>query len=261
MIVNDFFVEDVVPKIGGNVPMRWSCLSLAVAVVMISTAWAQPKLQIVDGPVVNWGTVSSKQSPLKAKVKIVNIGDEELKISKVRAACGCTATLLDKDLLKPGDTATIDVSLNIRGRSGSVTKTVTISSNDPKQPRKVLYLKAVVRDPVTISPRYFAFGSMEVGKEARAQVKVKNNTKEDITLSEFKASNGLQLNVKDPMTLKAGSSVVLLVKVTPTKPGPFTGVVTFKTSHPDFSSFQVMAYGNVKKPEQSKVFEKPSSKK
>jgi len=242
--------------------MRRSFLSLFVACLTVASVLAQPKLEVVGGPVVNWGTVNSKQSPLKAKVKIVNSGNEELKISKVHAACGCTATLLDKDLLKPGDTATIDVSLNIRGRSGSVTKTVTISSNDPKQPRKVLYLKAVVRDPVTISPRYFAFGSMEVGKEARAQVKVKNNTKEDITLSDFKASNGLQLNVKDPMTLKAGSSAVLLVKVTPTKPGPFTGVVTFKTSHPDFSSFQVMAYGNVKKvEEQSKVFEKPSNKK
>ncbi len=241
--------------------MQRSFLSLFVAFLTVASAFAQPKLEIVGGPVVNWGTVNSKQSPLKAKVKIVNTGNEELKISKVRPSCGCTATLLDKDLLKPGDTATIDVSLNIRGRSGSVTKTVTISSNDPKQPRKVLYLKAVVRDPVTISPRYFAFGSMEVGKPARAQVKVQNNTKEDITLSDFKASNGLQLNVKDPMTLKAGASAILVVKVTPTKPGPFTGVVTFKTSHPDFSSFQVMAYGNVKKPEQSKVFEKPSSKK
>jgi len=172
--------------------MRRSFLSLFVACLTVASVLAQPKLEVVGGPVVNWGTVNSKQSPLKAKVKIVNSGNEELKISKVHAACGCTATLLDKDLLKPGDTATIDVSLNIRGRSGSVTKTVTISSNDPKQPRKVLYLKAVVRDPVTIS----------------------------------------------------------------------TGVVTFKTSHPDFSSFQVMAYGNVKKAEeQSKVFEKPSNKK
>ncbi len=236
-------------------------LTLLLGMFVVLSAWAQPKLEIVGGPVVNWGTVSSKQSPLKAKVKIVNVGDKELKISKVRPSCGCTATLLDKDLLKPGDTATIDVSLNIRGRSGSVTKTVTISSNDPQQPRKVLYLKAVVRDPINVSPRYFAFGRMEIGKEAKAQVKIKNNTKEDIVLSEFKAGNGLKLDVKDPMTLKAGATAILVVKVTPTKSGPFTGVVTFKTSHPDYPTFQIMAYGTVKKPEEeSKAFAKPSGK-
>lgn len=261
MVLCSFVASKILDPFHKKEQCSMRAISGFFAMLLISTLplFAQPKLEVVGGNIVNWGTVTSKQNPLKSKVKIVNAGNEELRISKVKPACGCTATLLDKDVLQPGDTATIDVSLNITGRHGSVTKTVSISSNDPNHPTTILYLKAVVNDPITVSPQYFAFGQIEVGKEAKAEVSVKNNSKQDITLSNFKTTGGITLDVPEKVVVKAGSTVKLIAKVTPEKTGYWNGAVNFSTDHPDFPSFQIMAYGQVKKSEaaESPVFVQP----
>ena len=74
--------------------------------------------------------------------KFMNSGSSNLTIKDVKTSCGCTAALLSEDNLNPGQEGTIRVELNTANRSGKMSRTVTIQSNDPKEPAKVLTIYA-----------------------------------------------------------------------------------------------------------------------
>ena len=69
---------------------------------------------------------------------IANNGGDLLKISSVKASCGCTAANPDKNELKPGESTNIVVTFNSKGRKGPQTKTVTVTTNDPEKPQVTL---------------------------------------------------------------------------------------------------------------------------
>lgn len=73
-----------------------------------------------------------------------NVGTEPLTIQEVKSSCGCTAALLSKKELKPGEEGELKVELNTANRSGKMSRNVTIISNDPKEPQKHLTIYAEI---------------------------------------------------------------------------------------------------------------------
>lgn len=221
----------------------------AIGICAATTAIAQPKMEIVGGNTYNWGNVNAKQTPLQATVKIVNKGNEVLNVTGVKPGCGCTAAPIDKDKLSPGDTATVKVSLNVGASSGDLTKSITITSNDPTASTVIYSLKANIIRAVQILPsQYFVFTGMTPGQKSSANVSIKNNSDKEITLSDFEATNGLTIDWKQNKTLKAGEQAQVTATYIPEKAGYFNSTVKMKTTHPDFPTLEIMAYGNVEGP-------------
>jgi hypothetical protein len=50
--------------------------------------------------------------------------------------------------LKPGEKGEIRVSVDVRGKQGYISKTVTVDTNDPKNPVSTLFLKMYLKDRV-----------------------------------------------------------------------------------------------------------------
>ena len=71
-----------------------------------------------------------------------NKGSSVLTIKDIKTSCGCTAALLSQDNLTPGQEGTLKVELDTKNRSGKMSRTVTVNSNDPKDPTKVLTIYA-----------------------------------------------------------------------------------------------------------------------
>ncbi len=207
-----------------------------------------PKLEIVGGDTYDWGKVTPKDGPLKAKINIKNVGNELLKVTEVKPGCGCTTAPLDKNDIKPGETATLDVTLNIGSASHQLTKTIRISSNDLNDPNKMLMLKCDVFNPIEIkAPNYFAFGEMRVGFESAATAKVKNNTEKDIVLSDFVVTPAnTTVNATGPITLKPGQEIEFIAKAKPEQVGYYNCNFKMKTNHPDYLEMTIYGYGNVK---------------
>lgn len=206
------------------------------------------KLEIIGGDTYDWKKVKPKDTPLKAKIKIINTGTDMLKISDVHPGCGCTAAPIDKKELMPlTDTATIEVSLNLGQSTGPLTKNITITSNDPTSPNKVLYLKADVIREVNIAPTpYFAFTNMTVGKTSEASVRFENNSDKDVTINEVSATNGIEVNIKPGTVVKSKTQIEVTARVTPKDKGYFTATAKILTSHPDYATIDLTAYGSVK---------------
>jgi len=76
--------------------------------------------------------------------KFKNEGKSDLIIRNTKTSCGCTASKSGKDIIKPGEESTIDVTFNSRGKRGMQHKSITITTNDPKNSTVVLYMKGYV---------------------------------------------------------------------------------------------------------------------
>ena len=75
--------------------------------------------------------------------KLINTGDDPLRISDVSTSCGCTVTLLDKKEIASGDTASLKVTLDPKGKGvGEIEKTVWITSNSRTNPHDSLTIAA-----------------------------------------------------------------------------------------------------------------------
>lgn len=227
--------------------MKKLILSVLSVMLIATAAYAQPKLEIVGGNSYDWGKVSPKDSPLKTKVKLKNIGTEKLIISNVKPSCGCTTAPLDKDQLNPGETATIDVTFNVGSHAGPNSKTIRISSNDPNNSTVIFRLSADVQKALTVTPGYFAFNQMKVGEKATSTITIQNTSKKDITLTETaRTPSDLVLNLSSPKTLKPGESFDLKATVNPTKAGYMNCYVKYKTDNVDEPDLSVSGYGSVK---------------
>ncbi|HAS45167.1 MAG TPA: hypothetical protein DCS93_32085 [Microscillaceae bacterium] len=99
----------------------------------------------------NFGNVK-QQSRVSTTFKITNVGKRTLHIRKSKASCGCTATRPKKMQLNPGESTTIDVTYSSGTSKGSVNKSITMITNDPKKPKTVLSIRANVQ-PGSASPK------------------------------------------------------------------------------------------------------------
>lgn len=108
-----------------------------------------------------------------ATFTLENRGTENVIIETVRASCGCTVpTKLTESqkILEPGERLDIEAVFNSKGRNGNQKKTVTITSNDPLEPRLKLFLTAnvVTLFEMTVkgrpNARALRFGSVRPGE-------------------------------------------------------------------------------------------------
>jgi hypothetical protein len=77
--------------------------------------------------------------------RITNNGKSNLYIRKIKASCGCTAVNPEDDVIPAGQTTTMKVIFDSRGKVGKQNKTITVISNDPRHPRSILWVKGTVQ--------------------------------------------------------------------------------------------------------------------
>ncbi len=116
-----------------------SLRKLSVVVVVLLSfaffsgiAYAAPKIKF-NKMIHDFGEIEQMTSN-KYKFTFKNIGDEELVIKKVKPSCGCTATLVSSDTLKPGESGEIEVTFNSGKFKNKVKKTIYVETNEPLFP-------------------------------------------------------------------------------------------------------------------------------
>lgn len=77
---------------------------------------------------------------------VTNTGDETLAITDVYTSCGCTTAALAKRNLAPGESVDIAATVNTAGFRGTVTRTVSVVTNDPTSPTAVLQIVVTIAD-------------------------------------------------------------------------------------------------------------------
>lgn len=84
------------------------------------------------------------QGPMvEGEFEFTNTGRSMLEIKKITPACGCTGLIADeKKEYQPGESGKIKFTFNTEGRSGHNEKTITIETNIPDNPTKIVSFSA-----------------------------------------------------------------------------------------------------------------------
>jgi hypothetical protein len=129
---NDPANKEIKVKITGNV----------VASENSTTSANLPKIYFPETQ-YDFGTVK-EGAIVSHTFKFINKGNATLDISDIKTSCGCTAALVSSKQIDPGKDGTIKVDLDTKNRQGRMSRTITITSNDPEEPTKVITISADV---------------------------------------------------------------------------------------------------------------------
>ncbi len=77
-------------------------------------------------------------------LNVINKGKTELVINDVKSSCECIVASLSKKRLAPGEVTFLHITFNSEGRSGELTRTVTLHSNDPGNTKETIIIYANV---------------------------------------------------------------------------------------------------------------------
>ncbi len=89
---------------------------------------ASPMIAVKNNMIVDFGTfpANKKQS---AAFEITNTGNKDLKITKIRKTCGCSATKLSKKVIPPGQSAILIADIKENSITGPFSKNIYVESN------------------------------------------------------------------------------------------------------------------------------------
>ena len=113
----------------------------AIALVQAQPSIGEPNLS-VDKEVHQFGQME-QFSEVNCVFTITNTGDQPLIISKCQKSCGCTTPECSSDPILPGETSEVKVKYD-SGRMGPFNKTITVHSNDPDEPAKILRIQGEI---------------------------------------------------------------------------------------------------------------------
>jgi hypothetical protein len=74
--------------------------------------------------------------------KFENQGNMPLIISDVKTSCGCTAAVISEKTIEPGKSGSIKVEFDTKDKQGKNSKSITVISNDSKEPQKIITIYA-----------------------------------------------------------------------------------------------------------------------
>jgi len=91
----------------------------------------------------NFGTIKQGES-VSYEYNFTNAGKSNLLIRKVSAACGCTAVITSANVVPAGKSGTIKTTFDSHGKIGQQNKAITVITNDPENPKVILWVKGEV---------------------------------------------------------------------------------------------------------------------
>ena len=112
----------------------------------------------------NFGEISQGER-VQHTFAIENQGNAPLLISKVVAACGCTAALMNSETVAPGEVGQLRVEFDSTGFSGEKFKSIRLFTNDPKESIAMVSLQGFIEPDIFIEPKRVLFGEVIHGSE------------------------------------------------------------------------------------------------
>lgn len=109
----------------------------------------QPAPEIrFDSTTVNLGSFKASESPIVHEAHFVNTGTEPLIITKVFSSCGCTVAEFPKEPINPGESGTITIKFDGRGRRhGDFMKILRVRANTPEPITHLYVTGRILREP------------------------------------------------------------------------------------------------------------------
>lgn len=155
----------------------------------------------------DFGKIKEDERPVHI-FNIKNTGGQELVINRVRASCGCTATILSEKNIQPGKSAELKVTFNPTGYKGVVKRDIYLESNDPKRPNVKIIVSADV-EPIPAPEAIFSttqweFGLISQGDQPTFNFLIENKGEIDLIIEKIDAPGYIKYNYEMPLNIPPG---------------------------------------------------------
>ncbi len=188
-------------------------------------------------PVFNFGEADSSQDVVHTFI-LRNEGDLSLEIGRIRPSCGCTVASVSQNTVPPGGQAEVTTRLSLRGRQGAQHKTISVESNDPKQPTLVLSLEGTAVEDIRIQPNQLFFGRITTDSAVTGSVVITIQNARSVNITKTSA-NTSNLTVSTESAPDGKSVRVLIATCPPLSRGMLRGNVRIETDHPKYPSADI----------------------
>lgn len=151
--------------------------------------------------------------------------------------------------IPPGGEGKITLRLNTKGVDGDVIKKAHVYSNDPTRRVQTISIKARVKTPISIRPRYVYFNG-NIGQKLKrvVQISAKEEKPLRLILDQFDLEKIISFEIKE---IEAGKTYQLVFNANPTSTGFFRGELRLTTNYPEKPKITIPIRGTVRKEFQS----------
>ena len=111
----------------------------------------------------DFGTIWDHES-MTAVYPFTNTGTQTLVITRMKAGCGCTTPVADKTVIQPGESGTITVTFDPRGKQRKQDKKITIYTNSPVNSEKALWIRSTVKPYIEVDNKFLMLNEMKMGE-------------------------------------------------------------------------------------------------
>ncbi len=206
--------------------MRYTLLSSLIFFVHFS--FGQGNLKF-ENETYDFGEIKEDGGYAETIFNFVNGGDQPIKITGVRASCGCTTPGWTKEEIMPGDSGFVKARYNPRNRPGKFRKSLRVSSNGGQKmlyitgfvkpkPRNVLEEYSISSGNLRLKHRSLNFGKITTEKVVEKSFDVYNSGGDSLHLySELmEVPDHLTISL-EPEKIAAGEKGVLKIQFDPIK--------------------------------------------
>ncbi|MBI5476494.1 MAG: DUF1573 domain-containing protein [Ignavibacteriales bacterium] len=223
--------------------MKMKLIALFTGILLsFSAVLAQPKIAVYPGSVLDLEDLYRGQK-IEKIVTIKNIGTDTLRITNVKAQCGCTATFMSEKNIGPSDSGQLSIIFNTESQVGKVSKQVYITSNDSSNPKLTIQFSANVIEILKFSPPSLIFDNAKVDSSYTKTMLISNPSKTSeikIISTEVKMDNLKITLMKN--SIMPGEEVQLVAEYVAKKSGAFNGFIQFNTDHPLQKKFEIKTF-------------------
>ena len=181
--------------------------------------------------------------------KFKNEGNAPLEIQNVATSCGCTSAKPEKVLYQPNESGTIPVTFNSDRFTGKITKRVTITTNDTRNPKTVVTIKGNVVVDIVSKPISVFFPKAKLGKESTQEILVSTNKLDKLEISNLKVEPDF-LKVELQQVDEKNAKLLLVADGSkfPKDKSRLNGFITYDTNSGSQKSIRTTVTINIEKP-------------
>lgn len=231
-------------------------LLLVLPVVFPAAAMAVAPRISVTPTVHDFGTIETGEK-VTVKFVVINAGDAELVIKDVEASCGCTTTVISSRNIAPGGVGEVEAVFSSVGHAGKVSKAVTIVSNDPVEPRKVLTIEGTVTSKaggeLLITPHSLNTGNMAPKASVAYTYELRNGGTSDLTIQQFAATEGVTVEFVVPFVVNPDETREVKFILKPNQVAPMNVTISPKMPEGRFQEMITVWSDSVQRPVQRLV--------
>lgn len=167
-----------------------------------------------------------------------NTGSGPLTITQVKTSCGCTVPELEKKTYMPGETGTLDVTFDPKGKKGIIARNITIFTDSETTPSETLIVRAFVKPIVLLEPNIIPFEAVQKSETATKEFKVYGRTEDfKVTRATVAKPDVFDIKVEDKGEVEHNGEKLRLSVITVTvkdsaSPNNHRADVTIRTNDP-----------------------------